>query len=482
MRVLRILRVALVVLLVGANSALAQSWQPLKHQPSFTAGTALLLTDGTVMVQDAGAQDWWKLTPDIHANYVNGTWTQLASLPTAYSPLYFSSAVLPDGRVIVEGGEYNFFNSAWTNLGAIYDPLTNKWTSVAPPSGWSNIGDAQSVVLPDGTYMQANALNTQQATLNASNMTWTAVGTGKKDRFDEEGWTLLPDGTVLTVDAINAPNAEKYLPSTGQWISAGNTIVRLEDPGSQEIGPAVLLPNGTVFATGGTGHTAIYTPPVSDPTQPGTWTVGPDFPKAGGLQLDIADGPAALLPNGKVLCAASPGAQFHPPVHMFEFDGTSFTEVPATPNSPGDASYNDTMLVLPTGQVLLTDQTNDVEVYTSPGAPNPAWAPKITSVPKQLARGQSYTISGTLFNGVSQGAYYGDDAQMATNYPIVAIYNKASKHIFRARSHDHSSMAVGNPNPVSTHFDVPANTETGPSLIVVVTNGIRSNLVAVTVQ
>jgi hypothetical protein len=482
MRVLRTLSIALVVSLVWANAALSQSWQPLKHQPTFAAGTALLLTDGTVMVQDAGAQDWWRLTPDIHGSYVNGTWTQLASLPSNYSPLYFSSAVLVDGRVIVEGGEYNFFQSSWTNLGAIYDPLTNKWAPVSPPSGWANIGDAQSVILSNGTYMQANALNTQQALLNATTLTWTATGSGKKDRFDEEGWTLLPDGTVLTVDALNAPNAEKYVPSTGQWISAGNTIVRLEDPSSQEIGPAVLRPDGTVFATGATGHTSVYTPPPTDPTQPGTWTVGPDFPIVGGQQLDIADGPAALLPSGKVVCAASPGNQFLPPVHIFEYDGSKLTEVPGTPNSAIDASYNDTMLVLPTGQILMTDQSNDVEVYSSPGAPNPAWAPKITSGPRTIARGQSYTISGTRFNGMSLGAAYGDDAQMATNYPIVAIYNKASKHIFLARTHDHSSMAVANPNPVSTHFDVPANAETGASFVVVIANGIRSNLATVTVQ
>jgi hypothetical protein len=30
------------------------------------------LTDGTVMVQDDGCQDWWKLTPDEFGSYVNG--------------------------------------------------------------------------------------------------------------------------------------------------------------------------------------------------------------------------------------------------------------------------------------------------------------------------------------------------------------------------------------------------------------------------
>ena len=81
------------------------------------------------MLADDGCQDWWELTPDEFGSYVNGTSTQLASLPAGYSPLYHSSAVLPDGRVIIEGGEYKFpLFRLWTDQGAIYDPLVNTWT------------------------------------------------------------------------------------------------------------------------------------------------------------------------------------------------------------------------------------------------------------------------------------------------------------------------------------------------------------------
>lgn len=41
-------------------------WTPLTNQPSFLAQGAanpILLTDDTVLVQDAGSQDWWRLTP-----------------------------------------------------------------------------------------------------------------------------------------------------------------------------------------------------------------------------------------------------------------------------------------------------------------------------------------------------------------------------------------------------------------------------------
>ena len=182
-------------------------WQNLTNQPQVLdpvdcgPGNPLLLTDGTVMLQDAGCQDWWKLTPDIHGSYENGTWTELASLPSDYSPLYHASAVLPDGRVIIEGGEYNFLTPVWSNLGAIYDPVADTWTSENPPAGWTTIGDASSVVLADGTFMLANCCTVQAALLNPKTLTWKSTGKGKFDTNNEEGWTLLPNTKVLTVDA-----------------------------------------------------------------------------------------------------------------------------------------------------------------------------------------------------------------------------------------------------------------------------------------
>jgi hypothetical protein len=123
----------------------------------------------------------------------------------------------------------------WTPKGAIYDPQANTWTQIAPPAGWTSIGDAQSVVLENGTYMQANCCTTETALLNAGTLTWTPTGANKFDVNDEEGWNLLPNGQVLTVDAYvfsyvaDGTNSELYNPSTGAWSSAGSTIVQLWD-------------------------------------------------------------------------------------------------------------------------------------------------------------------------------------------------------------------------------------------------------------
>jgi hypothetical protein len=493
-------------------SATAQSspWTPLVNQPNFLpdgASNPILLTDGTVLIQDTAFPDWWRLTPDQSGSYVNGKLTQVASLTDGYSPLYHSYAVLPDGRLIIEGGEYLLSADqtelipSWTPLGAIYDPVADTWTPVAPPPFFTGfgpfpqtIGDAQSVVLANGTYMQANCCTRESALLDPKSLTWTATGTNKFDINDEEGWTLLPNKKVLTVDAYvgvydpTGMGSELYNPSTGSWSAAGSTGVQLWDSSaacggkpvaSYELGPGVLRPDGSVFYTGanqcGAGHTAIYN------SRTGKWKPGPDFPNG----LDIADGPAALEPNGKVLMMASPGFGL-PGSAFFEWDGKKLTQIPGTPNAPGDSSFFGNMLVLPTGQIMLTDFSNDIEIYTPKASheqeDEDSGRPVVAFTPHLLNRGGSYQVFGFRFNGLSQGAAYGDDAQGATNYPLVRITNLKTGHVFYSRTHDHSSMAVASDDFVSTHYDVPANQETGRSKLEVVANGIASAPVFVSVQ
>jgi hypothetical protein len=108
--------------------------------------------------------------------------------------------------------------------------------------------------------------------------------------------------------------------------------------------------------------------------------------------------------------------------------------------------------------------------------------PKIKTVPATLTHGQSYTIAGIGFNGVSQAVAYGDDYQAATNYPIVRITNTATGHVFYGRTTNPSSMAVANPAKVTVTLAVPATIETGASTLEVVANGIASKTKKVTIN
>lgn len=515
------------------------TWTPLNDQPythpsPFYPASVFLLTDGRVLAQDGNltAVGWWTLTPDINGSYINGTWAQAASPPncpngyspasTVYSPLYYASAVLPDGRFVMIGGEYDYnydyykpgTHEVWTNQGAIYDPVANTWTCIAAPTGWNQIGDAPSVVLPDGTFMVANPLASTVATLNTAtnppsfNAPFTPTGKSadKSGYNNEEGWYLLPDGTVLTLEVWNALDTTQtpaltYKSSTKAWSAAGTApdplvLISKGAINYYEVGPMILRPNGTVFASGATGFNDVYD------TATKKWSSGPSFPTAPLANSEsgtcivsagttetwaTADAPAALLPNGNVLVAAAPvdtNCEWIPPTEFFEFDGTNLTQVAAATTAAFTPSYDGRLLPLPNGQVLFTNDYSEVEIYTPTGSPDSSSIPTITSAPSTLSPGgANYSIGGTQFNGRSQAVGYGDDYQGATNYPLVRITNNATGHVFYARTHDYSTMAVvTGSTTVSTEFDVPNTVELGVSGLEVIANGIPSSSVAVNVS
>jgi hypothetical protein len=494
----------------SAPAGVSGVWSKLANPfPGGSPDTALLMTDGTVLMHANCSSAWYHLTPDSSGSYANGTWSAAGSMPSGYAPLYFGSSILPDGRMLVNGGEYNKTKGSscapvWTKLGALYDPVADRWTAVAAPSGWSGVGDAASAVLSTGDYMLQDSIGGELQAIATvapppgTTVTWTATGAGKADANDEEGWTTLADGDLLTLDtnrSIGADTpAELYSPTTGHWTATATAPSILVDPGSHEIGPAVRRPDGSVFQSGASscstsscpGHTAIYGPT-------GAWTAGPDFPAISGANYDVTDGPATILPDGNVLVQASPAyaclykgrpSAYCSPSHFFEFDGSTLTRVNEPATAPRLAAFQGRMLVLPTGQVLWSGASaNDIEVYTPAGKPNKKWAPVVATVGATLTRGQAnYLLSGKRLHGLSNGAAYGDDAQMVSAYPIVRITNAASGHVCFGRTHDHTAD--------HTEFDMPAATppaweqacDAGPSTLAVIVNGIASAGTPVTVQ
>lgn len=466
-------------LLMGSVMAAAQHWTPITLPFPGSAGTAILRTDGGVMIEDYTTGFWWELYPDLTGSYQNGVYVLLPLAPLGYDPLYFASAVLPDGRVIIEGGEdNNGVNGVDTTEGAIFS-TSKGFVNVKPPSGWSTIGDAPSIVLPNGKFMVGDCCSSKEAILNASTLTWTSTGGGKADANSEEGWTLLPTGDVLTVDTQNGNNSELYHYKTGKWTKTkgalpkflGNSCGQAIVP---EMGPAVLRPNGTVFQSGANGRTAIYNVAAE------TWTAGPSFPAGYG----VADGPAAILPDGNVLVMASNISPcFKPPSQFYEFNGTKLIKAPNPPNAPVDSSYYGRMVVLPNGgHVLFTDGSSDVEVYIPSGSAKNAWLPTITSFPPIATRGKSYVVKGTQFNGVSGGAAYGDDAQSATNFPLVRLTNVVTGNVYYAMTKSFSTGVGTGATPVQTTFVVPNTMDTGLTNLEVVTNGLSSGVIPITVN
>jgi hypothetical protein len=517
-------------------------WTPLDNQPSFlTYGAAypIPMTDGRIAVRDDffnpitfegnSTPNIHMLTPDDFGNYKKGTWSEIAPLPIVngvqYSPDAYAQAILPDGRWIMMGGENNGPDFVFFGAGAIYDPVTNIWTPVpAPPffidlyggtraPDFDTTGDAASVVLENGTFMLQNASSYQSALLDAKNLTWKETGLDKAgnqtkiDPMDEEGWTLLPNGKVLTVDCntwfflpgypfppdIKFPSSytqsEIYNPCKETWSNkSGSTIVPLDDSNpsapfnpdvgiTSEIGPAVLRPDGLVIQFGGTKYNAFYD------YKENKWIPTTNYPSVNGIQQTCEDAPASLLQTGNVLVCTGAGFTGIPSgVNFWEFtlEDNQFVPVPNVPTGNDLFSTQCCLLMLPSGQVMLTAKQNNsngklIFLYTpAKKSYNACWAPVIKCAPVNVRRGRTYDISGIRFNGMSQCNAFGDDYQAATNWPFVRITNNKTNHVKYCRTHDFSFMGVASDKLVHAKFDVPTDIDLGNSILEVVVNGIAS--------
>jgi hypothetical protein len=240
------------------------------------------------------------------------------------------------------------------------------------------------------------------------------------------------------------------------------------------MGGGLLLPNGKVFFLGATGHTALYTP--SGSLSPGTWAAGPDIPNG----RATPDAPCAMLVTGRVLCAVGPAPtsanHFPTPTYFYEYDPTtnSFTQTVAPDQSEADSvsTFQGQMLNLPDGSVLYSNQSQFVSNYRPTGAPIAAGKPTIQTISANVDG--SFHMVGLKLNGISEGASYGDDAQMNTNYPIVRVTDSLGV-VRYGRTYNWSSTGVNVPTPVSTEFTLPAGMAPGTISLVVIANGFASD-------
>lgn len=445
----------------------------------------LLLPDGTVMAQQAGGNNWYRLTPDIHGSYIDGTWTTLS--PMIYTRDFFSSAILRDGRVFVAGGEYG----TGGNKAEVYDPQLNSWTEIPVPAGLictncpgPGFSDSASVILPNGNVMIAPV---QPSVANGTviynpNSNSFFQGPAYRQNQNEATWVKLPDDSILTIDPVADTNgdilntSERYIPSLnngqGGWIADANLTVAMYNF-AQEIGAGLLLPDGRAFFIGGNGHTAYYTP--SGNNSQGVWSQGPDLVSPGVGW----DEPAAMMINGKVLIQTDLGPPPPPPMPQpttfYEVDPANNSITETRPNWADNSVFSHAMLVLPDGRILVSYGNSTLRVYVPDGTPTASGKPTISSITANS--NGSYHLVGTKLNGISQGSSFGDDLQNDSNYPIVRFTaSNGDKTYGRTVFWSSTGVSTGN-TPVSTEFVLPGNVYLGGGnsySMEVVANGISS--------
>jgi hypothetical protein len=460
-------------------------WTPLANAPPGSPNAIEQLSDGSILIayDPAGAggnakKTYAKLTPNASGSYINGTWSLLAS--ANISRLDFPTITLRDGRMFATGGEYGAAgsNDPTTDTSEIYNPLTNSWT-IAAAANMGHISDAMSLSLPNGDVL----VGPVSPTLSGATMiyhvardTWSQgpkIVTGFNT--NEETFVKLKDDTILSAHRDNT-TSERYVPWLNKWIADAPVPVPLFDS-KGEIGGGILLADGRVFYQGGNGHTALYTPSVS--LAPGSWVAGPTMPVVGGAQLGADDAPIVMMPDGRVLMAAGPANTYNAPTYFYIYDPAANSLSPASgaPNI-NDPVFGALLMNLPDGTILYTTRFGNGVSVPRVYVFNPGVTPLASAKPtiSNLAHNAdgSYTLTGTLLNGINEGNSYGDDQVQDTNFPLVRL--TSGSNVYYARTYNWSNMGVATGSLAeTTNFVLPLGLPVGNYSLQVIANGFASD-------
>jgi N-acetylneuraminic acid mutarotase len=213
-----------------------------------TGHSATLLPDGKVLV----AGDYYSTDDAELYDPATGTWSYTGSLNTAR--VGHTATLLPNGKVLVAGGQQGDGELLGLRSSELYDPNTGTWDltgrlNVARSAHTATLLPNGNVLVTGGDGQDFGDITTNSAELyNPATGTWSYTGSLNRARAAHTA-TLLPNGQVLIAAGFwlgpTLNSAEIYDAATGTW----NTTASLNAPRSSHT--ATLLPNGKVLVVAG---------------------------------------------------------------------------------------------------------------------------------------------------------------------------------------------------------------------------------------
>ena len=187
--------------------------------------TATLLSTGKVLVAGGYVNGAASLDSSELYDPSTGRWTATGDMTVGRGG--HVATLLPDGTVLVVGGgaeDTQLEGGPRSATAELYDPRSGKWTATGKLTE-ARMGFT-ATLLPDGTVLVGGGDGgfTAAELYDPGSRKWTATGSMAEGRFGHTA-TLLTDGTVLVTGgcACSDPgagalaSAELYQPSTGEW-------------------------------------------------------------------------------------------------------------------------------------------------------------------------------------------------------------------------------------------------------------------------
>ena len=258
------------------------------------------------------------------------------------------------------------------------------------------------------------------------------------------------------------------MPSTNTWVAAGTCPVQLHTSARRSSGPALRIPDGRIVFIGGTNNNAIYNPATN------AWAALADTPG----NIGANDAPGAMLPNGHILYAAGDtSTNFSPPTSLFDMDPVNNTitavSLDRRAGPLGNARrFNVACSCCRPGRCCSPTAATRCYAYNPDGTAPASIKPVINNI--QHSGSGVFTLTGTQLNGVSEGASYGDDAEMSSNYPIVRFIERRNRPLRALHDWSSTGVATGS-TPETMQFEFPAGLPAGTYQVQVIANGIASD-------
>ena len=376
----------------SGNPAVVGSWSSVVSLPAVAVNLILLNNNKVLFYQDGSTPTVW--------DYVNSTFTNISTSADLFCS---GHALLADGRVLVVGGYGGSGSSIGISAAEIFDPATNKWTSV-PHMAYQRWYPT-ATTLSDGRILVTAGWQTSNHTnagipeiYDPTANQWTQL-VNANNPFETYPFIYqLPDGRVIHVGGTEyATDTDILNVSTQTWSVVDANIV---DGGSASMYlPSKIMKAGSATDSQNSGPSSNTTF-VLDMTQPSpAWRQTPSmaYPRS---FLNLT-----TLPDGTVLATGGEtdknGGNISNAVYAGELWSPQTQTWSTMSSMKTPREYHGTALLLPDGRVLVSGMGADfgnvpdeksAEFYSPPylfKGPRPT----ISQAPAQIQYGTNFFVS-----------------------------------------------------------------------------------------